>query len=112
MQHEDQRKGRVMKPRVIDGKTIADVYLRRIDLCRNDRVFLVKRNGKYEPMTWDEVHNRVLGIFSSYQKLGIKPGDKICIMSQSRPEWCMADMANFCYGAISVPVYHSNIASD
>jgi len=38
-------------------------------------------------------------------KLGIKPGDKVGIVSGNRPEWNMLDFAIMQIGAISVPIY-------
>jgi long-chain acyl-CoA synthetase len=37
--------------------------------------------------------------------LGVRPGDRVAIMSESRPEWVIADLAILTAGAITVPVY-------
>jgi long-chain acyl-CoA synthetase len=36
---------------------------------------------------------------------GVKPGDKVAIISNNRPEWVMTDLAILQIGAINVPVY-------
>jgi long-chain acyl-CoA synthetase len=37
--------------------------------------------------------------------LGIKPGDRIALLSENRPEWSIADLAILSLGAINVPIY-------
>ena len=96
----------------VDGKTIADAYLRRIEISRDEPAHLSKQAGQYLPITWSEIHSRVLGIFKSYQKMGLLPGDKVCILSQTRSEWNIVDLANLSTGIITVPIYHSSLPED
>jgi long-chain acyl-CoA synthetase len=37
--------------------------------------------------------------------LGIRAGDRVALMSESRPEWVLADLAILSTGAVTVPVY-------
>jgi long-chain acyl-CoA synthetase len=37
--------------------------------------------------------------------MGIKPGDRIALLSENRPEWSIADLAILSLGAINVPIY-------
>ncbi|MBN8548621.1 MAG: long-chain fatty acid--CoA ligase [Deltaproteobacteria bacterium] len=41
------------------------------------------------------------------QRLGIKPGDRVAILSATRPEWMIADLAILCCGATSVSIYQT-----
>jgi long-chain acyl-CoA synthetase len=50
---------------------------------------------------WDWVTRASLGL----NALGIKDGDSICIMSRTRPEWLVADIAAWALGAVSCPIY-------
>ena len=101
-----------MSRSVIDGKTLADVYLRRVEISGDKAAHLVKKDGKYQATTWKSLHEKVLGIFENYQKLGIVPGDRVCILSNTRSEWNIADLANLASGAITVPIYQSNTVDD
>lgn len=49
----------------------------------------------------ERVRNVALGL----AELGIKPGDRIALLSENRPEWSIADLAILSLGAINVPVY-------
>jgi long-chain acyl-CoA synthetase len=50
---------------------------------------------------WDWVRRTSLGL----KGLGIKDGDSVCIMSRTRPEWLVADIAAWALGAVSCPIY-------
>jgi long-chain acyl-CoA synthetase len=50
---------------------------------------------------FDRVRDLALGLSS----LGVSPGDRVVIMSESRPEWLLADFAILTLGAVTVPVY-------
>ena len=41
-------------------------------------------------------------------ELGIQPGERICILANTRPEWTYADMAATSAGAVVVPIYQTN----
>ncbi len=59
-----------------------------------------------------ESATRVKKIFAYLSSLGIKKGERIAILSNTRPEWMEADLAILCCGAISVSIYHSLPTSD
>lgn len=50
---------------------------------------------------WDQVEAVSLGLRS----LGIGAGDRIVILSRSRPEWLVADLASLALGAVTCPIY-------
>jgi long-chain acyl-CoA synthetase len=49
----------------------------------------------------ERVKNVALGLAS----LGVRPGDRIALLSENRPEWSIADLAILSLGAINVPIY-------
>ncbi|WP_462253573.1 AMP-dependent synthetase/ligase [Ekhidna sp.] len=81
---------------------------------------LLYRQFDENPLS-DAFAHKVLGFWKKYStgdslkiinqlsqglvELGIKPGDKISIVSEGRPEWCFVDMACQQVGAILVPLY-------
>ncbi len=101
-----------MTASIVDGKSIAEVYLKRIQLSPEGTAYLSKVNGVYQKTTWRQFHSKVLGIFHSYKKLGIQAGDRVAILSNTRPEWYIADLANLCSGVITIPIYQSNTPDD
>jgi len=53
----------------------------------------------------------VRGIAKGLRSLGFGPGDRIAIMSRTRLEWTLADLAIWHIGAIAVPIYESSSPS-
>ena len=49
----------------------------------------------------DEVRDLSLGL----EALGVRPRDRVAILSDSRPEWVISDLAIVTSGAVTVPVY-------
>ena len=63
-------------------------------------------------LTYTEMKNQILTIASALKQGGLKRGDRIIILSESRNEWLVADLAIMLIGAISVPVYTTNTEND
>ena len=62
---------------------------------------------------WIEVSYAQLGAIArelarGLVALGVEPGDKVSILSETRPEWTYADAAANCAGAVVAPIYHTN----
>jgi len=49
----------------------------------------------------ERVQNVALGL----AELGVKPGDRVALLSENRPEWSIVDLAILSLGAINVPIY-------
>ena len=50
---------------------------------------------------FDTLRDLALGL----ESLGVEAGDRVVILSESRPEWLIADLAILTLGAVTVPVY-------
>jgi len=78
-----------------------------------DRPFLwARREGAYRPLTWREAEDGVRTLAAGLRGLGIAPGDRVVLLSENRPEWCLADLAIMSAGAITVPAYTTNTTAD
>lgn len=56
------------------------------------------------PLTYDEVNSNIQALIAFYEKLGIKAGDKIAILSTNMPNWGIAYYATTFMGAVVVPI--------
>lgn len=54
-----------------------------------------------------EFSRRVRGVSLGLARLGLRPGAKVGLLSENRPEWIIADLAVLCAGGITVPIYTS-----
>ena len=79
----------------------------------NEKPFLwAKKNKEWSPLSWKETSLKVKEFAGGLRSFGIKPGDKVVIVSENRPEWIIADLAINLIGAITVPAYTTNTEDD
>ncbi|HPD64167.1 MAG TPA: long-chain fatty acid--CoA ligase [Bacteroidia bacterium] len=64
-----------------------------------------KVNGKWTPVSSSDYILQANYFSYGLLALGIKPGDKIATITNSRPEWNIADMGIMQIGAIHIPIY-------
>ena len=44
--------------------------------------------------------------------MGLKKGDRVMLVSENRPEWCIADLGIMAAGCVTVPTYITNTERD
>ena len=59
-----------------------------------------------------EVAKEVTSLAQGLRSLGINPGDRVFLCSESRPEWLISNLAVIASGGITVPAYTTNTISD
>ena len=64
-----------------------------------------KVNGAWAPVTWREFAEQVRGIAAGFIGAGIRPGDRVGLMSRTRFEWTLLDYAILTAGGVTVPIY-------
>lgn len=64
-----------------------------------------KISGEWVRYSAETFVKRVRHIALGLAALGIKPGDRVALLSENRPEWSMSDLAILSLGAINVPIY-------
>jgi len=63
------------------------------------------------PLTYGEMNQKVYALIAMMEKLNIRPGDKVAILSTNMPNWGVAYFAITFMGAVVVPLlpdFHSN----
>jgi long-chain acyl-CoA synthetase len=71
--------------------------------------FRYKSKGKWKSLSWSEVKEQVIRLAAALESLGIKKGDRVAILSNTRYEWTIADLAILFLGAVTVPIYQSTL---
>ncbi|MFN2405179.1 MAG: long-chain fatty acid--CoA ligase [Pyrinomonadaceae bacterium] len=64
-----------------------------------------RADGKWFNLPAEQFVERVKNCALGLASLGIRPGDRIALLSENRPEWSIVDMAILSLGAINVPIY-------
>ncbi|MFS0773603.1 AMP-dependent synthetase/ligase [Sphingomonas sp. 1P08PE] len=80
---------------------------------KGDAPFLwTKADGRWESTSWSDTARQVASLAAGLKAVGMKPGDRIMLVSENRPEWCIADLAIMAAGCITVPTYVTNTERD
>jgi len=64
-----------------------------------------KRDGRWFAISSDELLRRSRHIAAGLYALGVRRGDRVAILSESRAEWTLTDAGCLFAGAIDVPIY-------
>ena len=87
-------------------KRIFDFAHHALENYSQDDMFITKYHGQWEKISTKEFCNQGNRISRGLLKLGIKPGDKIALITTAtRTEWAVMDLGISQIGAVSVPVY-------
>ena len=70
-----------------------------------------RRTKTWTPITWDELIAQVHAMAGYLHKVGVRPGDRVAILAENRPEWAVTDLATQLLGAVNVSLYTSLPAS-
>ena len=65
----------------------------------------VRVDGTWQPIAHTTILERVRRIALGLDAIGVKPGDRVAILSENRPEWALADYACLTAGFTDVPIY-------
>ena len=91
---------------------LVSMFLSRAAL-RGDRPFLgYKSDSEWYTISWAETARRVAGLAKNLKAMGLKMGDRVMLVSENRPEWCIADLGIMAAGCITVPTYVTNLERD
>ena len=61
--------------------------------------------GKIEARSAREFLDQIRDLGLGLASLGMRAGDRVALLSESRPEWLVADFAILTAGAVTVPIY-------
>jgi long-chain acyl-CoA synthetase len=94
------------------GRNLAEMFHVRA-LRQGERPLLwAKRSGRYEPWSWRRTGEEALALARVLRARGLEPGDRVLLVSENRPEWCIADLAILFAGGVTVPAYTTNTVED
>ena len=65
-------------------------------------------DGTWREETYADLGRAAREIAGGLVALGVEPGDRVAILSDTRREWTLADCGTLCAGAAVVPIYQTN----
>jgi long-chain acyl-CoA synthetase len=90
------------------SRTIADLIPCAAAAHGQNTAIRYKRDGTWHDVSYAQLADTVQELALGLIDLGIEPGDRVCILANTRPEWSYADMAATSAGAVVVPIYQTN----
>lgn len=63
------------------------------------------REGGIDGLSTHAFFERIRDLALGLERMGVGRGDRVAILSESRPEWLVADLAILTLGAVTVPIY-------
>ena len=69
------------------------------------KVFGCKKDKKWATVSAKEYGEMADAVSKAFMEAGYGKGDKVIIISSSRPEWNISDMGVLQFGGVSIPVY-------
>jgi long-chain acyl-CoA synthetase len=85
--------------------TLVEVFEHVARDHKRDDTLNYKHDGQWLSISSDELLKRAREIGVGLAALGIKRGDRLAILAESRPEWTLIDAGCIFAGVIDVPIY-------
>ena len=95
-----------------DFSTLNELFIKAIE--ENDRpdCFLYKSEGRYQSISSGEALRKAAALASALERLGARPGERIALLSENRPEWALTDYAILGMRAVTVPLFPTLLEPD
>ena len=85
-------------------KTIIDLLETSSGKYANNPYLLEKKTDKYEALTYNETKEQAYKVAAGMLAMGLKKGDRVALLSESRTDWVISELGVLHTGAICVPL--------
>lgn len=92
----------------VSFKSIPDMLRANAEKFSSRLALKYRKQGAFVTLTYAAYYERVLMVARGLVKMGVKPGDRIAILSENRAGWVITDMGILCARAVTVPIYPTN----
>jgi len=86
------------------------IWRMRVREFAERRAFRFRKDGAWQSLTWAAADQAAREIAGGLLSLGLRRGDRVAILCQTRLEWVLCDVAISLAGLVSVPIYPSTPA--
>jgi long-chain acyl-CoA synthetase len=88
-----------------EPRTLIDVFTRAVRNHNRPDALNYKSGGRWVPVSSGEMLARAKHIAAGLHAIGIRHGDRVALLADSRVEWTLTDAGCLFAGAIDVPIY-------
>lgn len=96
----------------IKYENLVDMFERSVKAYGPRELFGTKKNGQWVWTTFAEMGKLVDDFRGGLASLGIKQGDRLCVISNNRVEWAVIAYACMGLGAAVVPMYEAQLPKE
>ena len=93
-------------------RLISDLFLARVAATPEAPAFLHPVDGTWRTLSWRDTAARVRDLACGLLSLGLATGDRVAIVSGTRLDWVLADLAVACAGGVTATVYPVSTEDD
>ena len=91
---------------------LVTMFFTRAAEKRDAPMLWAKREGVWRSLSWAEVARQVASLVAALKASGLRQGDRVLLVSENRPEFCIGDLAIMAAGCVTVPTYTTNTERD
>ena len=93
-----------------EPRTAVEMWKRRVAKMPGRPAFRHFAAGGWKTVTYAEADAAAQEIAAGLVAAGVVPGDRVCLLAQTRVEWALCDVGILLAGGVTVPIYASNTA--
>lgn len=86
-------------------RTVPDLVLPATREAPDWPVMLVRREGRFAPLSWGALGRDLQAFAGALTRLGLLAGDRVAILSENQPRWAVADLGTLLVRGVTVPIY-------
>ena len=94
------------------ARTIPELLLERVAATPSATAFLEPRGEEWRPVSWMQIGDQVRAVAGGLRSLGLGPGERVALLSGTRLDWIVADLATLGCGGATTTIYPSSTAED
>lgn len=94
------------------GTTLCESIAKMPSRSPEHFAYSFKKKGVWKEVSWQEYHAQIQALAAQFLEMGVNPGDKIALMSNTRWEWSVTDLAAMSVHAVVVPIYQTVTPAD
>ena len=87
---------------------LTDDVVNQVETRPDAVAFRRKLGGRWEDVTYAQFRDEVVAVAKGLIAAGVRPGDRVALLSRTRYEWTLVDYAIWWAGAATVPVYETS----
>jgi long-chain acyl-CoA synthetase len=96
----------------MERRTAPELWRDAVRHAPPEPAYLEERADGWQPVSWEETAGRVEDLARGLLARGVRHGDRVAVLSQTRLEWILLDWAVMSIGAVVVGLYPTSSAKE